>query len=55
MSQDQSADVHAAAERVIREVKGPADNPTELIIEMNDTGEHLRLSKEKPIRRVDGY
>ena len=40
---------------VIREVKGPPDNPTELILEMNDTGEHLSLSKEKPIRRVDGY
>jgi hypothetical protein len=40
---------------VLREVKGAADNPSELILEMNDTGELLPLSKEKPIRRVDGY
>jgi hypothetical protein len=40
---------------VLREVKGPAENPGELILEMNDTGDLLPLSKEKPIRRVDGY
>ncbi|MSU57848.1 MAG: hypothetical protein EXS35_06650 [Pedosphaera sp.] len=40
---------------VIREVKGSPDNPTELVLEMNDTGDRLPLSKEKPIRRVDGY
>ncbi len=40
---------------VLREVKGPPDNPTELVIEMTDTGERVSLSKEKPYKRVDGY
>jgi hypothetical protein len=40
---------------VIREVKGPADNPTELVIELTDTLERVALSKEKPFKRVDGY
>ena len=40
---------------VLREVKGPAENPTELVIEMIDTGERVSLAKEKPFKRVDGY
>lgn len=40
---------------VIREVKGPAENPTALILELLDTGDKVALSKEKPFRRVDGY
>lgn len=40
---------------VIREVKGPADNPTELILELNDSGERALLAKEKPFKRADGY
>jgi len=40
---------------VIREVKGPPENPTELVIELIDTGERVALSKEKPYKRVDGY
>lgn len=47
---------------VLREVKGPPDNPTELTLELNDTGEMATLSKErvdkdgKPFfKRVDGY
>jgi len=39
----------------VREVKGQADNPAELILEMNDTGERVSLAKEKPFKRVDGY
>jgi hypothetical protein len=40
---------------VIREVRGPADNPTELVLELTDTMERVTLSKEKPYKRVDGY
>ena len=40
---------------VLREVKGPAESPTELVIEMIDTGERVALSKDKPFKRVDGY
>jgi hypothetical protein len=40
---------------VLREVKGPPDNPTELVLELTDTGDRVALSKEKPYKRVDGY
>ena len=40
---------------VIREVKGPADNPTELMLELNDTAEHVVLKKGIPFKQVDGY
>lgn len=40
---------------VIREVKGPADNPTELVIELTDTAELVSIAKDKPFKRVDGY
>jgi hypothetical protein len=33
---------------VIREVRGPAENPTELVLELTDTLERVALSKEKP-------
>jgi hypothetical protein len=36
-------------------VKGPPDNPTQLILRLTDTGETAMLSKDKPFRRVDGY
>jgi hypothetical protein len=39
----------------IREVKGPPDNPTELTLELTDTGERVSLSKSKPFKRADGY
>lgn len=40
---------------VLREVKGPAESPTELVIELIDTGERVPLAKDKPFKRVDGY
>lgn len=40
---------------ILREVKGPADNPTELHLELTDTGDQISISKEKPFRRIDGY
>ena len=40
---------------ILRAVKGPADNPTALEMELTDTGDQISISKEKPYRRVDGY
>ncbi|HVU07101.1 MAG TPA: hypothetical protein VHG89_01005 [Verrucomicrobiae bacterium] len=39
----------------IRDVKGPVDDPTQLVLTLADTGEEAVLSKDKPFRRVDGY
>jgi hypothetical protein len=39
----------------ITTVKGPPDNPTQLILRLTNTGESATLSKDKPFRRVDGY
>ena len=42
---------------VLREAKAEPDNPANvtLTLELNDTGERVKLSKEKPFKRVDGY
>jgi len=40
---------------VIREVKGPLDNPNELVLELNDTAELVVLKKGIPFKQVDGY
>lgn len=40
---------------VLREVKGPAESPTELVLELNDTGERVVLKSDVPFKRVDGY
>lgn len=40
---------------VIMEVKGPPDNPTQLVLELADGGERAVVAKEQPFRRVDGY
>jgi hypothetical protein len=37
------------------EIKGKAEEPSEIVIEMADTNERAALSKEKPFKRVDGY
>ena len=39
----------------ITAVKGPPANPTELVLQLNDTGETATISKNKPFRRVDAY
>jgi hypothetical protein len=39
----------------ITAVKGPPDNPTQLVLRLTDTGESAALSKDNPFRRVDGY
>jgi hypothetical protein len=40
---------------VIREVRGPVDNPSELVLELTDGAERITLSKDNPFRRVAGY
>lgn len=37
------------------EIKGKAEDPTQLIIQMNDTGERGVITKDRPYTRVDGY
>jgi len=39
----------------LREVQGPPDNPTNIVLELNDSGDRVSISKEQPFRRVDGY
>jgi hypothetical protein len=36
-------------------VQGKPDDPAGLVVELNDTGEHGVITKEKPFTRVDGY
>lgn len=40
---------------VLESIKGPAENPTELVLILNDTGDKITISKAGPYRRVDGY
>ena len=40
---------------IIHEVKGPVDNPTEVVLELNDTGERVVLKKDVPFKRVDAH
>jgi len=36
-------------------VNGPRENPTNLVLLLQDTGETNNVSKEQPFKRVDGY
>jgi hypothetical protein len=40
---------------MIRDIKGSAENPVELVMELSDTGETATVAKDRPFRRVDGY
>ena len=40
---------------LLREVVVTADGGAELILELTDTGEPVRITKEKPFKREDGY
>jgi hypothetical protein len=37
------------------QVKGPPENPSELILKLADSGETVSVSKDKPYRRADAY
>ncbi len=39
----------------LNEVKGPPENPTQLVLAMNDTAETAVVAKDQPFKRVDGY
>jgi len=40
----------------LRDVAGPADNPTEVSLELSDLDNKvITISKDKPYRRIDGY
>ncbi len=39
----------------LREIQAVADGGMEFILELTDTGETVRLSKDKPFKREDGY
>src|SRR5258706_2298974 len=39
----------------LREVKGPPEDPTELVLELADTKESISLAKTKEYKRVVGY
>jgi hypothetical protein len=39
----------------LREVKGPPEKPTELVLEMNETGDMISIGPDKPYKRVEGY
>ncbi|HTL17962.1 MAG TPA: hypothetical protein VL793_12040 [Patescibacteria group bacterium] len=39
----------------LKEVRGPADNPTELVLELEETKELVTVTKGKPFVRVNGY
>jgi hypothetical protein len=36
-------------------VKGSPNDPSQLVVTLNDTGEQAIISKDKPFQRVDGY
>jgi hypothetical protein len=42
---------------LVKEVHGPADSPTNVVVVLNETGEEavLNTDKSNPYRRVDGY
>jgi hypothetical protein len=39
----------------IKEVKGPAEDPSALVLELNDTSEEATVTKDQPFKREDGY
>src|SRR2546426_1185549 len=40
---------------ILRDIKGPPENPTQLIVELTDTGETVVVTKDQPFKRIDGY
>lgn len=40
---------------ILREVKGPPEDPTEVVLELNDSVEPVAVAKDRPFKRVDGY
>ncbi|MBU6402768.1 MAG: hypothetical protein KGS61_20805, partial [Verrucomicrobia bacterium] len=39
----------------VKGIEGPADNPTALILDLSDTGDEVRVTRDKPYQRIEGY
>jgi hypothetical protein len=39
----------------LKKVNGPADKPTALVLELNDTGERITITPDRGYRKIDGY
>lgn len=39
----------------LKEIKGPPENPSELILEIADSGDQVSVDRVKPYKRIDGY
>src|SRR5262249_42606320 len=39
----------------LREVKGPADESAQVVLELNDTGQRVTVTTNQPFRRIDGW
>lgn len=37
------------------DVKGPADNPSALVLKLTDSGDEISISKDNPYRKTDAY
>ena len=40
---------------ILREVKGAPEEPSELILELKETGDRVSIAKDKPFMRVEAY
>lgn len=40
---------------ILREVKGPPEEPTEWVLEFKETGERISITREKPFVRAEAY
>lgn len=40
---------------VLIEVKGKPEEPSQLVVQLNDSGERAVITREQPFKRVDGY
>jgi hypothetical protein len=40
---------------ILRDLKGAPEEPTELVLELKDTGERVSIAKEKPFVRAEAY
>jgi hypothetical protein len=40
---------------LLLEVRGKPEEPSQIIVQLNDTGDKAVITKEQPFRRVDGY
>jgi hypothetical protein len=40
---------------IVRSLKGAPEDPAELVLELNDSGERVAVAKGKPFKRVDGH